>query len=163
MLLADSGIKCDLCKNILAGDFIYYSYDFKEVKVNENIIIPRSQIVIFSLDVCLRCSERICTLVKTNYQPTIVGINCDICGCKLRGSFIYYYCDISEVKVSYSNSRLTCIKCNRIVSDDNKPCHCGGVVMRRKAAVSIDNKYLQLAACQKDYESLIHTASTVVI
>lgn len=156
-----SGIKCDICAAEHENDFSYSSADAREVCVINNATqtpIP-SLPVIFSFDICDNCISRIKELIKVNYLPTRSGVNCDLCGLKMRGDFSYYYVNLSLVNVSLYNSSVRCNKCNSLISVDSQ-CACGGQPVRI-AVVDVDDKYLQMSICSSDYESMVKSAASL--
>lgn len=105
------GISCDLCGMQYRDDFTYYSLDFRPVKfidgrrptINEIL----SQQVMTSLDACTKCMDDIKNIVMKNYAPTNVGVQCDLTGTRMTGSFTCAHCNVIEAKVSISKKRTT--------------------------------------------------------
>lgn len=153
----NDGIRCDFCAIEKIGDFVYFSLDIREVNVADNkfpVHIIREP-VIFSIDACLPCMERLGEIVKLHYVPTLIGMNCDICGGKMRGNFSFYYCLVTQVNVSMGHGQILCKECNSAMSADNKPCKCGSTKAKKIAEINIDDKFLQIMLCNKDYQDLV--------
>lgn len=157
------GIVCDQCGSSHDSDFIYYSLDFRHVKVTNNIYptgIGQST-VIFSLEACQKCLDKIGAVVKTRYAPTRIGINCDLCSNEYRGTFEFYYCTVQRAVVSMSSGLVECAKCHKPAADLEKPCKCGSVDMSRIAAVSIDDSFLHVVSCESCYSGLTENAERI--
>lgn len=164
MQLADkSGIKCDLCGKEYRHDFVYYSLDMKIVQVQNNRHPPGAHDLSVldgppvTLDACATCMLGMENATKANYKPTSTGVNCDLCGTQLRGSFSYYYCKVTKADVSMTGATATCQSCKALVRDVSTPCACGGASFTRNAAVRVDDKYLQLMICGPDQAKIAET------
>lgn len=156
-----TGIKCDMCGSDHEDDFVYYSMDFREVKVQDNRPVTgmKSIPVTFSLDACQECVAKLSEAVRAHYAATSQGVNCDLCGQKLRGTFSYWYCSLSEVTVQMRKGRVECVRCKTPQAVAQKSCKCGSSSFVRVAVTRVDDIYLQIAACQRDYDSLANMAS----
>lgn len=155
-----TGIKCDLCGVEHEGDFTYYSIDMKEVKVQGNRPVTgmKSIPVTFSMDGCADCVGKLTEAVRAHYSPTSEGVNCDLCGQKLRGSFSYWYSSLTQAIVRLTTGKVECVRCKSPSAGGTKPCKCGSSAFIKVAGVQTDDTYLQIALCQRDYDSLAAAA-----
>lgn len=158
------GVSCDLCGTEARSDFTYYSIDIREVTVSNGHSVNRDLSnlpIIFSLDRCKQCMVDMANLIKINFVPTSTGVNCDLCGLEMRGNFIFYYMTISEVVVSMSSGMAVCGVCNKPLSSISGPCKCGATKPIRVALQKVDDKYLQIACCQRDYDVYVEAAKNI--
>lgn len=137
MQLSDkSGIHCDICSAEYKNDFVYYSYDFREVSVVNNLRPPINNIltgsVCASIDACALCAFEWFEQIKSNYKPLDKAIACDLCGKILAGNFKYYYCVVSKVDV------------NRTTSN-----------------VSVEDRLVDVIICTDNYASIVNRAAEV--
>lgn len=153
------GVKCDLCGVELEGDFTYYSLDIREVVVSGGRHTHNlNQLpIIFSLDACHKCVTDLGETIRIHYAPTKVGINCDLCGLQLRGDYTFYYINISAVGVDMNGGVLKCAACGIGLGVD-KPCSCGADRPVKIATLAVNDKYLQVVTCSRDYTGLVDSA-----
>lgn len=158
-----TGVKCDLCGCEMEGDFTYYSLDVREVAVKNNQHTPgiSNLPVIFSLDSCHKCVTGLGDTIRVHYTPTKTGMNCDLCGAQMRGDFTFYYVSVSAVAVNMSGGQIKCVACDRRLPGPDKPCPCGKGHPVKIASVQVDDKYLQIVACARDYTSMTDSAATI--
>lgn len=158
-----SGIKCDLCGDEHETDFTYYSLDFKNIKVEGKHYVTNinSATIIFSADACQKCVSQLSELIQIHYTPTPVGVNCDLCGAKMRGSFDFMYCEISEAHVKLSNGHLQCSACSAPVKSADSACKCGCATIAKVGSMRVNAKYLQIALCQKNYGDMVETVMMI--
>lgn len=159
-----TGIICDLCGSEHENDFTYYSADVREVAItnNRNVANLSNLPIIFSFEVCTKCITEIGDIVKVHYIPTSVGINCDLCGCELRGDFTFYYTNVSEVNVEMSSGRAKCHACGAPAAGDG-PCKCGdpSAMIVRFANMNVNDKYLQVVLCPDDYKRMTQLSEEI--
>lgn len=153
------GVKCDLCGSDHAGDFTYCSLDVREVRAvaNRNQAAVASLPVMASLDACPKCVGELAESMRIHYAPTRVGVNCDVCPAQMRGDYTFYYVSVSSVKVEMSAGGISCRSCGRPAA-----CKCDAPSPAMVAAVTVDDKYLQLVMCQRDYDKLSAAAAATV-
>lgn len=158
-----TGIKCDLCGADHEQDFTYYSLDFKDVKVQDgrHVAAMKTLPVSFSIDACVKCLKDLADAVGAHYAPTRDGVNCDLCGRQMRGSFSYHYCNISEATVRMSAGAVECGRCRAPAVGTPKQCKCGAQTFVKVAGVTVNDTYLQVAICQRDYETISTTAAEI--
>lgn len=160
-----TGVKCDLCGSEHEQDFTYYSLDFRDVKVQDGRhVTGMKQIpVTFSLDACPKCVKLLADAVAAHYSPTRDGVNCDLCGTKMRGTFGYQYCSLTEAVVKMSAGVVECVRCRApgARGANQQPCKCGSSAFVRVANVRANDTYLQIAVCQRDYDTLTATAAEI--
>lgn len=150
------GIACDLCGLEKEKEFTYFSLDVREVSVSDNRFPTgiEHQLVVSSIDACMSCMDKLAEVVGLHYTPTIIGVNCDICGGKMRGSFNFYYCLVTQIEVSLASGKSICAGCGSGM-DSRKPCKCGSVNVKKIAQLKIDDKYLQIILCNNDYQGIV--------
>lgn len=155
----EDGIRCDSCAAPNRGDFVYYSVDARDGKATDNHFQPGldRKLVTFSFDLCSACMDKIGTLVRDNYKPTSVGLNCDFCCRHMVGDFQFYYITISKVAVALSSAPIRCVTCDAVVVDFTAGCKCGGTKRCRRAELKVDDKFLQIVVCPTDFDQLKDT------
>lgn len=157
------GVKCDLCGTEHVGDFTYYSLDVREVPVlnNKHATGISNLPVIFSLDSCHKCITQTGDTIKIHYKPTKSGVNCDLCGSEMRGDFSFYYINVSSVTVDISGGQIKCLACDKKLATADKPCQCGKGHPIKIARVNVNDKYLQIVSCDRDYTAMTNSAAAV--
>lgn len=128
----NTGISCDICGTSYRNDFVYYSYDIRQVEVQGNrkpdldtiFSLPLS----LSLDICQSCFEKHKTLIISNYEKilspqrrTRIEVVCEISGAVFVGTYIYYYVVVTKVTVG-STPTSVCAKCKKPGSGICKSC-----------------------------------------
>jgi hypothetical protein len=140
------GIFCDYCGDQLKGDFVYYSYDFNEIEIINNLQ-RASQNNALSVDLCERCMELFRQrLLLVSKERVSTGIRCDITGENLGTTKNYYCCRVSKVDVNISNQQYKCVECGKVHDPQDGPCTCkqDQCELRRDAKVDVDDQYVQL-------------------
>lgn len=125
---------------------MYFSYDLSAASHHDNR--PQPGPVVFSLDACGKCSDKISATVVSLFSPTRVGVDCELCGIKLRGAFDYFAVAATKVTVRRSCEAEVCGSCGEA------SCRCG-MEMIKKVPVDVDSEYLKFSICQTDYKRLI--------
>jgi hypothetical protein len=174
MQLAErDGIACDHCGTTYRHDFTYYSFDFRSVAVTDNrkpsLEIIFSSQVIFSIDTCSACFDKVKNLVIQNYNKIMspqrrvrVETVCELSGEIMVGSYTYYHIEVIKVDVKTIGQPNVCIQCKTKTFDDGKPCSkCGSVRFIRPAIVAADRRFVELAVCENMYKRLTETAATI--
>lgn len=105
-LESNNGVSCDQCGLQLVNDFDYYDFVVTSRKFVANLEVYNTAGT--PLDICPGCYERCCDKVKHVYKFTPLGVNCDLCGAVLRGTF---YC-------SRINVGLVCIMQCKVIKHD---------------------------------------------
>jgi hypothetical protein len=166
------GIACDLCGTTYKTEFTYFSWDFRQVQVNENIRPPVEQIfnmhIVFSLDVCTACWERFKPKIIKHYSAVMsstrrmpIGIICELSGKKMVGTFMYYHIAVTKVSVSMKGQANVCVRC-QTKSHDDKPCtKCGGKDFIRPARIATDKRFVELNASEETFAELRTTAENI--
>ena len=155
-----SGIVCDLCGSNHRLDFAYYSMDARQVTVRNNrIVSDTGGPPVSSFDACTSCVELIKDAIRVNYRPTSSGVNCDLCDSRMRGDFMYYDIAISRVDVSAASGSISCARCG--VPGPAPACRCGSDKFVRVAEVKVDENFLRLIACQRDYGQFTEAAMRI--
>jgi len=148
----NDGIFCDYCGSEVKGDFIYYSFDFYEIKIM-NKFTRSSDATVMSVDLCEMCMElfrqRLLNVAGVVQQsPT----RCDVTG-KNFGTHdqVYYKCKISSVEVDLSGQPYLCAKCNKPRDPQAGPCECSSDAREliKIADVRQDDGYLELIFCSE--------------
>lgn len=172
LLPTNDGIRCDRCGSTEKKDFIYYSYDFRELTIG-NSILPKpnlKQPATFSLDICPKCMDEISKLVIKKYKPFPIapdrrcprGIHCDLTGTKIIKAGTVYYCHISKINVHTSGMATVCEKCATPSKDTNQPCSkCGHNSFNKAANTNIDDQWLELLLDEQTYEQFKKRAITL--
>lgn len=150
------GIACDYCGMKYRNDFIYYSFDFHHVYVNENIRPPINHIlrspVMLSLDVCTSCFDTFRTKIVNNYKNQMSpkrgggkSLVCDWTGEILVGTFEYYYCNVTKASVRMNGQPNICVNCGFKTLDDQQACSkCNGTSFSKFAAIETNDRFLEL-------------------
>lgn len=171
------GISCDHCGTTYKTDFVYYSFDFRLLSVIDNRRPSLSNIfrtnVVFSLDFCTACFEKIKGTIVEKYQSTMtpdfkkrgkraIMLTCDLTGEKLLGTFNYYHCNVIKVDVRMSGQANVCVSCHATTNDSEKPCEkCGSLDFLRPALISTDDRYVEINVSEKSYHELVNKAETI--
>lgn len=147
---SDDGVYCDYCGNESKEDFVYYSFDFNEVKISERFTRQSAHSTL-SADLCERCMElfrqRLLNVTKKVPQSES---RCDVTGGGFGPSAkAYYKCHITQVKVDMSHQSYVCNKCRRPHDPQQGPCDCGpdAIKLVKEADVKSDEQYLDLNFC----------------
>lgn len=155
MQLSDkSGIQCDRCGSIHCKMFVYYSFDFRKEEVYNNTI-PRivfSSKPIHSMDICEKCFNNICDLVKKHYKTAKIGLICDLTGQKMVGTFTYYHVNIIKADVLIPDM-MNCTKCGSSMKAGEK-CKCGNLQFKSNPSMRTDNRHIELCISQIAYNEL---------
>ncbi len=114
-LTTKDGVRCDSCKIELKTSFVYYSLDFRQLNVSDDIIpsLEYESEPQFSLDLCGECYSTLAAGVRRWYKPVPHnrkwpnGIVCESCGVATRGNYQVYHCVIDRVKVDIKSSQPT--------------------------------------------------------
>lgn len=144
MQSSSESIVCDFCLDNYSIDFVYYSFDFREVIVRDGSRQYTDKD--FSADVCERCMESFRDRLKQVYVPSRNGIVCDVSGVLMSGQqFRYYKCQIAKVEVLLSGRPYVCSGCGGILKDENTSCEkCKEGIGIRRADISVDKEHLEL-------------------
>lgn len=167
LLQSGEGIRCDRCGVSHTNDFTYYSYDVRDVLVQNNYMpqLRYNTPPVFSFDICEGCMTEIGELVKKNHKATKMldhrkcpqGIYCDLSQEHLNGTFTFHHTCITKVNVLMSGKAPTCDGCSTpaptLTPDSEEPCSkCGGTKFSRTADTVTDDKYLELWVSEAVYE-----------
>jgi hypothetical protein len=167
------GIACDQCGMTCRHDFTYYSFDFRPVVVTDNRKQSLDSIfhnqVVFSLDVCPACYDKIAADVVKNYSKimsptrrTRVDTVCELSGKTMIGSYTYYHLNVTKVSVRMSGQASICVKCKTATDDKSKPCvKCAGTRFIRPASVTSTDRFVEVNLCEDMYKRLTETAGKV--
>tara|TARA_R110000868_G_scaffold150227_8_gene373271 strand:- start:87 stop:656 length:570 start_codon:yes stop_codon:yes gene_type:complete len=171
------GIACDQCGTTYKSDFLYYSFDFRLVPVHENRRQSLDRIfsipVIFSLDICTQCFDKIKNTVIANYGKNMtadvrhrgkaqIGILCELSGEKMAGTFNFYHCNIIKVDVTMSGQPSVCVKCQTKTYEENKPCnHCGGRDFIKPASTKAEDRFLEINVCETTFHDMVKRAEAM--
>jgi len=157
MLIDTDKLCCDYCGEILDGDFYYYSFDFKEINVQNMAVSVKDGI--FSADVCNDCMESYKQRVKQAYKPPDKdAIYCDISGEKLSGNILYYLCIITRVDVRFSGKLYYCEVCKQNKKVSNIPCEeCPeNHQLTRNADVKKDEEHFEFNFSKQMYDLFVN-------
>lgn len=147
MQINGGSLSCDYCGLVVSIDFVYYSFDFRLVKVN-NWVKNQSNEVIFSVELCEGCMELYRERVKQAYVPPAINrFSCDISGEVISvSSFEYYRCQVSRVEVALSATPYTCETCSKPRDPKAGPCDkcTAETKLLRNAEPKIDDRYLDI-------------------
>lgn len=156
MLLAKrDGIACDVCQISYTDDFTYYSYDFRPIRVHDNVMdaIDLSTSPEWSIDVCESCHHKFGELIKKYYRPTPCrpirhypeGIYCEFSGQLLKGSYSFYHVTVTKAIVKMSHKPYQCTSCNKVITKIEEVCpQCTGRDFARKADTQTDERHLEI-------------------
>jgi hypothetical protein len=175
MLTIDrTGIICDNCGLALRSEFSYYSFDFKKVEVYNNSRPSLQHILSLdnnnSKDICSICFAAIRKTIIQNYssqmgpkhRPPAAHTTCEMTGKKMTGSYEYYYCVVSFVKVNIVGQPSYCVSCKTATFNKDKPCSkCGSRQFITPAKVDIDNRYLEFALCDESHARFVAKAEEI--
>lgn len=159
-----AGIICDNCGIVNKSEFTYYSLDFKKVEVYGNNKPSLQQILTLessdSKDICTACYDNIKKKIVEIYTSQMSNkfkaparyIVCELTGKKLDGTYNYYYCVVSHVKVNIIGQPSYCIKCKTSTFDKNQPCSsCGNRQFITPAKVTTDDRHLEFSVSEESY------------
>lgn len=170
------GIACDQCGTTYKTDFLYYSFDFRLVPVQENRRPNIQQILnmqsTFSLDICVQCFEEIKQKVVENYSSIMtanvkhrerrqVGVVCELTGVKQTGTFNYYHCNVVRVEVQMSGQPNVCVGCKKQTLDSDTPCSCGGTNFIRLAATKTDDRHVEINLSEAAFRGMVDKAESM--
>lgn len=171
------GIACDQCGTTYKTDFLYYSFDFRLIPVQENRRPDLQQIfnmqVVFSLDICTQCFEQIKEEVIKNYSKTMtpnvkfrgrpqVGVICEISGEKMVGTFNYYHCNVVRVDVKMSGQPNICVKCQKQTYESDQVCEgCGGTDFIRPADTKVDDRFVEINFSEAAFRNMVDRAESM--
>lgn len=102
-----NGIICDICKTEYNKDFIYYSFDFRKIRVDTYRPEIRSMLcerIVKSLDYCENCCEKVKDTILLYYKPT--GTYCELTGKELSGKYNLYYCTVDMIIVQNKSVKV---------------------------------------------------------
>ena len=137
-------ISCDHCGSICKDNFIYYSFDFKEIDFKNNT--PSS--ILLSLDICDKCTEKyLASILNNNSKNNTNRLICEINGDPIISN--YYSVSIAKVKVSSERLRTICKNCNK--QYDNKICQCGSENFVNIPDVLTDEQFLNINICENEF------------
>lgn len=174
MQLAEKdGIACDQCGTTHRHDFTYYSFDFRPVAVVDNRrpsleMIFHTQ-VIFSLDICPACFEKISADVVRNYNKIMspqrrvrVETVCELSGKVMTGSYTYYHIDVTKVVVRATGQPFICVSCKTKTFEGGEPCtKCQGTKFVCPAAVAPTDRFVEVNLSEDMYKRLTEAAAKV--
>ena len=172
-----TGIACDQCGTTYKTDFLYYSFDFRIVSVQDNRRPSLDQLlnmrVIFSLDICSQCFEKIKTIVVQNYAKnmskdvrnrgkTQAGILCELTGEKVVGTFNFYHCNVIRVDVEISGQPNICVKCQTKTYEENQPCNnCSGTDFIKPANTKVEERFVEINFSETAFRGMVDRAESV--
>ena len=160
------GIACDICGTSYRTDFRYYSFDIRNIAVNDNLRPPigsmLSSNVIFSLDVCEKCMGNVAEDVKKNYKAIKNAVCCDLTGKVLTGTFEFYFCQVVRADVKMTGQPNICVGCGAHAAVAGEPCKdCGNKEFIKPADTVVDDRYLDIYMCEKAYNEFVDKAMNV--
>ena len=173
LLSTKDGYACDQCGLTHRHDFTYYSFDFRSVSISQNRKPSLDQIlhfkVVFSLDVCPACFEKVKTTIIEQYAKIMspqrrvrIETVCELTGKVLVGTYNYYYVDVTEVEVKITSQPAVCTKCKQKTFDDKSPCtKCKGTSFVRPASTASKPRIVEFSVCEDMYKKLTESAATV--
>lgn len=172
-----TGIACDRCGTTYKMDFEYYSFDFRLLTVTNNQRVALDDIfrslITFSLDICTACFDMLSQQVVKNYAITmspdvrkrgrrVPPLICELCGKLLSGTYNYYHCDVTKVKVQMTGQPNICVDCRQPTADEDKPCvKCGGVNFVRLALTKTDDRFVEINICEETFKEMVAKAGTI--
>jgi hypothetical protein len=170
------GIACDQCGTTYKTDFLYYSFDFRLVPVQENRKPSIQQVfnlqIVFSLDICTQCFEGIKQKVVENYAKTMtpnvklrgrtqVGVVCELTGEKLAGTFAYYHCNVVRVEVKMSGQPNVCVKCQKQTFESDQACKCGSTDFIRPADTKVEDRFVEINLSEAAFRGMVDRAESM--
>ncbi len=157
------GIFCDYCGAPETGDFMYYSFDFKENKVMNKFRKEYDQTL--TADVCQTCmklfSERLKQVSEIHEESER---RCDVTAEDMGlTDHDYYKCYVSEAHVSIEGQPYKCLKCNESRDPDQGPCeNCEeGQKLYRQAEIRVDEHFVVLNFSPRIYNEFQSHLETV--
>lgn len=169
MTLLDNknGIICDICNATHTDDFTYYSYDFRKVRVINNImdVLNYKSAPVLSLDVCTNCHGKLKDVVTKHYKPSPClptrnyhqGVYCDFTTKRMSGTYEFYHGVITEAVVRMSHKPYICVDCRKVVKDTNTQecphCHKTNGFAKNADITSID-RAVEIWICQEAFDKL---------
>lgn len=160
-----SGIICDYCGMSHSNDFIYYSFDFRGASCHNNhkpsLQLLHNLDVIGSYDICPSCFSSISKIVVNNNKNPTNNFICEITGKKLSGTFDYYYCVITKVKVQITGQPNICTQCQQKTFDTNVPCKCGNMNFVRPALINTIMRFLEFSLSEEAFQGFRNKAEQV--
>jgi len=165
------GIACDQCGTSYRHDFVYYSFDFRQVDVIGNRKPSLDSIfhqpIIASIDVCSTCFNKISNDVIDNYNKilspirrTRVETTCELSGLVMAGNYAYYHINVTEVVVRVSDQFYMCIKCKNKIVDVKKQCSkCDGIEFSRPMSTKMTDRFVEINVCVDVYKKMLETAT----
>jgi len=139
-------ISCDQCGSVYRDNFIYYSFDFKEVDFKFNTQSDK----IFSLDVCSKCVENMLVSILNNNKNSSGKLICEITGKPIVSN--YFSVSIAKVNVSSEGLKVVCKRCDK--QYNNKLCECGSNSFVNIPNVLSDTNYLSINICDLEFDRL---------
>ena len=174
MQLAEkNGISCDHCGITHRHDFTYYSFDFRPVVIVDNRRPSLDFIfninVVFSLDICSTCYEKMATNIVHNYNKIMspqrkirIDTICEFSGKIMVGNYTYYHVNVVKVVVRMTNQPFICVKCKMKTFDSQKPCvGCNNVGFVCLASVSSTDRFIEINLCEDVYKKLTNNAGVI--
>ena len=140
------GIVCDYCGSEHNGDFVYFSFDFKENKVIHKF--RREYKTVLSADMCQECMRLYNDRLKQVADVVLESERrCDVTGADMGlVDHIYYRCYVARVTVSIENQPFKCLKCEKVRMPDDGPCEdCEeNTKLKRDASLDVDHHHVVL-------------------
>jgi hypothetical protein len=158
--LDKTGIICDYCNSTNRLEFIYHSFDFKQVdnnghKVLQSIVrLPTKK----SFDICTLCYDEFTKSIIKNYKNLAKTkvLYCEVTGAILQRTTAYYfYVLASKVSVKIKGQPSVCVNCKQKTFDTNKQCKCGSKQFITPALVNTEDRILEFTASQVFYDTLV--------
>lgn len=152
---SNDGILCDYCGDESRGDFIYYSFDFKRINVNDKGFTSELEALEHSVDLCERCTELFRQRLLDVAEKVPESPNrCDVSGgCFPKRNSSFLKCLISKVTVNISGQPYICASCDKSRQPSEGPCECGdGDKLIREAKVDVDPRYLELNFMEETFQ-----------
>lgn len=176
-LSSRDGILCDQCGASHRKDFTYYSFDYRLISVIDGRKPSLRDIIqdkiIFSLDICEQCYDKIKKLVIKNYNSIMTNnvknrgknnqLICEISGNKITGLNIdYYYCTIVKVEVMMTGQPNICSNCQTPTYQDDKVCaKCEGTAFVRLANTKSTDRILEINMCEESFRDMVNKAEQI--
>ena len=171
------GIACDQCGTTYKTDFLYYSFDFRIVPVNENRRPSLDRLlntqVTFSLDICPQCFEKIKTTVIENYAKNMnrdvryrgkpmTGVVCELTGEKMVGTFNFYHCNVIKVDVKMSGQPNICVNCQTKTYEEGQPCKkCDGTNFIKPADTKAEDRFIEINLSEAAFRNMVDRAESM--